>query len=229
MAISIDDFTLDKQYVDGDILEEDDLDAAFNDADVGSVQYYLNNKVIPNLIQFALDVMPTSWEFNDDGLKSVTNTIYNKQTEEFTYASGDIDIATSADLDYDEVDATYAAVTFSPEYIGKYKVTCQFNNKLIGVVAGAGDIEAELRFRISDGTTASAAAKVHWMETSTGAGDPRTNETPITLTLLLDVLSTASDVTVYLFKKNDTMTEITDNEVSASAGDGQLYFLVEKV
>jgi len=230
MAITIDTFALDKQYVDGDLLDEDDLDAAFIDADAGSLQYYVNNYIRLNLIQLATDLMPASWTFNDDGVASMTNTLYNKQTEVNTYDGGDIDIdAASTDLDFVVVDSTNAIVTFTPENIGKYKVTCQFNHKMIGVVAAAGDMELEVRFRISDGTTASATAKVHWMETSTGAADSRTNEVPITLTLMLDVLSTAADVTVYLYKCNDTLTEITDNEVAASAGDGQVYFLVEKI
>jgi len=230
MTISIDEFVLDKEYVDGDLLGEGDLDSALVDATDGSVEQYINNKIRLNLTQLAKDIMPSAYTFNDDGEKSLTNTIFDKQTEELTYEGGDIDIdPNTTDLDFALVNATDASVTFSPEHIGKYKITCQFNHLLKGHVDAGGEIVAEVNFRISDGTTASPAAKVLWNEKSVNASDIRTKVTPITLTLLVDVDSIDTDVTVYLFKRNYVLTELTDNDVCASATNGQLYFLVEKV
>jgi len=227
MAITISDLALDKDYVDGDILTEDDLDAALIDADAGSVQGYVNTYVKDNLLQLAKDVMPAEWVFNDDAAQSVTNTVFDKQSSTMTYDSGDIDIEITTDAAFEAVNATNAKVTFTPEYKGKYKITWHFCHLIMGKVAT--DVIARVKFKVSDGTTDSPIAVVYYDEQSTGAGDERTKIYPFTLSVVIDVLDTATDVDVYLYKYNVTMTNVTYNKVCASEANGQLYAQVEKI
>jgi len=229
MTIEIADFVLDKDYLDGDILTEDQLDAALIDADSGSVQQYIKTYVTSNMVQMAKDIFPDEWIFNEDAAKSVTNTMFDKQSSTATYAAGNIDIETSTDTDFEAVNATNAKITFSPEYKGKYKITFHFCHKVIGSDAAAGDVVAKVKFKIGDGTTSSPIAVVHYGEQTTAAIDVRTQITPMTLSVVIDVTDTSADVDVYLYKYNVTLTKVTTNEIAASAADGQLYAQVEKI
>ncbi len=129
MTISIIDFDLDKEYADDTILTEDQLDAGLIDTGDESVESYINTYIKNNLLQLTKDCFPDNvYEFDDDGLGNMTNTLFDKQIEEETYDSGDFSIDTSIDVDWEDVDAINCYISFTPEARGKYKATCQFTH-----------------------------------------------------------------------------------------------------
>lgn len=224
MTIAIADFTMDKDYADDTILTEDQIDAALVDADIGSVTGYMNQMVKDNLLQLAQDIMPTAYAFTNDGVPSLTNTVFDKQVDEDYYNSGDIALGTIVDADWADVDATNAALTFTPEHAGKYKITFTFTHRAIGTATTLSDWL--VRFRLTDGTTASRICSVE-CHMGAPAGGANTINTPVCITYVLDLLAVAT--TVKLQKRIDIATDLATHVMAASAAYGELYMLAEKI
>ena len=156
-----------------------------------SIQTHINDKIGDNLEQLALDAFPSGYAFDDDGAKNYTGfDLFDKQTVSDTYTGGDITIAATGA--WTDVDATNAAIVFTPVLLaGDFDIIFQFE---VESVTSNATNETDLRFRLTDSTTASdALAKIHLVTGVTAT----TNTSHITLHHPYDALA-ASAQTVKL-------------------------------
>lgn len=124
-----------------------------------SMEGYINTSLVANLEQLLLDAFPSGYAVDGDGAKNfATYNLYDKQTVNDSYTGGDITIGAVGA--WTDVDATNAAITITPDHLtGDFKVTFQFN---VESVTSNATNETDVRFRLTDGTTASTfMAKMH--------------------------------------------------------------------
>src|SRR3990167_3063469 len=145
MAISITDLAYTKNWSASKQPFLTDLETGLD-----AMQTHINNKVADNLVQLAKDSYPSAYAFDDDGLAQYTNNLYDKLTATDTYTGGNIALATTAA--WTDVDTTNAAITFTPELAGDFRVSFQFS---VDTVSSNATNETDIRFRLTNGTTAS--------------------------------------------------------------------------
>jgi hypothetical protein len=134
---------------------------------------------------------------------------------QYVTASITLGTGTTTDGAYVDVDATNAAIAFTPAAAGKYRVTFTFSHYLVGT-------GIDMFFRMTDGTTPSTA-----FERSVAAGD---SEVVITLSYIYTWTAVAK--TVKLQKRIVAAGATTSNIIpcSATAGVGiGLYVAVERI
>lgn len=209
-----------KSYADLKRLSEAQLDD-FNN----SHQTYINTYLRSNLLQFALDAYGSSYNFNQNGLQSVTNTLFDKQTGTKLYSGGDMSIGTVVDVAWGVVDAINAAISFTPEKAGKYAAqfvfthTVQLNNTSEGT--------CEVTFRITDGTSVSPVVR-----SGIYAGTVAANAMRLAQVITIPYEFNWADTTprtITLQKFVRTATNVASNQVNASGTTGEFYARIEKI
>lgn len=75
-----------------------------------------------NLDQLKADLFPSSYVYNDDGNGTLTNPLYNKQSQEVFYDTGDVALGTTTNADFVTIDATNYSIEINAELEGKYLV-----------------------------------------------------------------------------------------------------------
>ena len=225
MVIAISDLVVDKSYADGEKLSEAILDAALKVGDPDSIEDYLNKYVKDNLLQLAKDVMPGAYTFDNDGAGNNVNSIFNKQSVTDFYNGGNIDIGVAVDGAWIAVDAVNAAITITPEYVGKYRAVFYFTHRATSTATTLMDVD--VGFRLTDGTDASYAVNSGGRVAATGAGSGVVIN-PVYLTCQFD-WGTTTAKTVTLQKYVRTATDVNANVVAAAAASGEIYMLIEKI
>lgn len=149
-----------------------------------SVQTYINDSIKDNLIQLALDSYPAAYAFDSDGLAQYTNNLYDKLTATDSYTGGDLTISTTGA--WTDLDAINAAITLTPELAGDFKVTFQF---ILESVTSNATNETDIRFRLTDSTTASTfTPRVKLITAASGT----TTAVPVSLSYVYDAWSAAA-------------------------------------
>jgi hypothetical protein len=151
-----------------------------------SIQDYINTTVVDAVNDILIDAWPSGYAVTTaGGGRFTTSDLYDKLTAVDNYTGGDITIATTAA--WTDVDTTNAAITFTPDYLaGDFRVTVQFN---VEIVTSNATNEAELRFRLTDGSSESTAiANVH----SVSGVTTTTIAVPVTLVHEFDSLAASS-------------------------------------
>ncbi len=221
MSIAISDLNITENYADDKILNE----AQLNETE-DSVEVYVNSKIKDNLVQLACDVMGiNNYTFNDDGLPSLTNTVFNKQTQEDDLVSGDISIGIAPDVGWSNVNAIDASVTITPELPGKYKATFMFTHTMTTQATTEGGVEVS--FRLTDGTTASNSINSGGYLPATAANSG-VLRIPVCLSCYFD-WTTTTPKTVILQKYVRSAAALTSNVVCSTSATGELAMIVEKV
>jgi hypothetical protein len=221
MTVALADLAYTETYNDGEILDEGDLDSAFE-----SLQTYINTSIKDNLVQFAKDSFgEAAYTFNDDGLASRTNTLFDKQYSEVKYVAGDLDIGTTVDGAYGAVDAVNAAMAFTPEVAGKYRVTFTFTHTFTLTATTEGTCET--LFKLTDGTADSGTARSGGYFPAVAANSVRV-AAPITITKIFNWTDTVAK-SVSLQKRVIAATNVSSNYMSATAATGELTMSVEKI
>lgn len=210
-----DTLTVTTDYADGEDLTQALLDTAFT-----SIETWGNN-VKDNLNQLKADIMPSGYTFDDDGSGNLTNTIFNKQTSVTDYATAAISLGTSTDAAWTDVDATNAALTFTPEAAGKYLVTFQFS--LTMVPTGASAISVVQQLALYDGTTRSQGLRVAFTPVTADA----TMTIPVTIQAIYTF--TAAAQTIKLQKYVTTASNIATNGIVCSSTNYGLSMFVQKI
>lgn len=115
-----------------------------------SIQTYINDKLTANINQAILDIFPTAYAFDDDGVKQFTTyNLYDKQSGVNSYTGGDITIASTGA--WTDVDTSNAQITFTPDLLtGDFSCIAQFS---LNVVTTNATNQAVVRFRLTDGST----------------------------------------------------------------------------
>ena len=130
-----------------------------------------------------------------------------------TYTGGDIEIGTTDDADFVDVDATNAKIDFTVTVPGKYLVRFGLTTRADGLESGA--LVTETRFRITDGTVTSAP-----IETAIGIPPvdlfSPTYSSPINFISFFN-FTTAGVKTVKLQKKNTLSEGVGARYAKASA------------
>jgi len=140
-----------------------------------SIQTYVNSTSTDAINDILIDSWPSGYATTADGTgRFVNSDLYDKLSAVDTYTGGNVTIAAVGA--WTNVDATNAAITFTPDYLaGDFLVTFQFN---ISVVTTNAVNEAQIRFRLTDSTSNSdAIANVHFV---TGV-NATTTVVPVTL------------------------------------------------
>lgn len=213
---------LDKQYDDLKILDEAQLDAAYND-----LNNFVNTQIRQNLLQLAKECHGngSDVQFDNDGVANFTATIYNKQTGIRTYNAGDVNIGTSADGAYADADAANLSISFTPERPGKYAVHFVFTHLVILNATAEG--QCEVSFRITDGVTSSPAQRSGGYHGAPAANNTRIVR-PVCIVFEFDWNDTTTR-TIKLQKFVRAATQVNANQVAASAANGEFYARVEKI
>ena len=194
-------WTLDKDYADGETLDEADLDAAFDSGTNWS------SDVKDNFTQILLDAFPSGYELDNDGAANLTNSLYNKQSASVYYEDNVINLAKvvasatkmTASLD----------MTLTPEATGKYFISYEFCLELY--TRSNGDIDSY--FTIVDETNAATLAGRrcgilgNFTGGAGGVGDSRENFTPVSISRIINITDTsAATYTLYHEVINSTAT-----------------------
>lgn len=213
---------LDKQYDDLKILDEVQLDAAYND-----LNNFANTQLRQNLLQLAKEVHGNGADaqFDNDGNANFTATVYNKQTLTKTYNGGDVSIGTSADGAYADADAANLSITFTPERAGKYLAHFIFTHLVILNTTAEGQCESS--FRLTDGVTSSPGFRSGGYNGAPAANNTRFLNV-ISIPFLFDWADTTQRV-IKVQKFNRVCTQVNTNQIAASAANGEFYAIVEKV
>ncbi len=123
-------------------------------ASLDSIQTYINdtNKVCIN--GMLADAWPSGYAPSTLGTgRFSASNLYDKLTSQSKYTGGDITIATTGA--WTDVDASNAKITITPDYLaGDFKACFQFS---VQVVTSNATNEADINFRLTDGTTNSDA------------------------------------------------------------------------
>lgn len=225
-APTISPLAIDKEYAEGETLTEVQLDAALIDSGTTAVQGYLNEKISPNIVQLAKDCQGDDYDFTDTGDANFTWSLYEKQWEEHLYNGGDISIGVVTDASFASVDAINAALTFTPERVGRYRVTFKFTHFFELNATSEGS--CQVLFRIYDGAGDSAIEKSGGYFPATAANAVQFSN-PVLLTYIFEVTTAEVPVTFLLQKRVMAATNVSVNQVSATATTGEFYASVEKV
>src|SRR3990167_1028046 len=166
-----------------------------------SVQTYINDSVKDNLLQLALDSYPAAYAFDSDGLAQYTNNLYDKLTATDSYTGGDLTISTTGA--WTDLDAINAAITLTPELAGDFKVTFQF---ILESVTSNATNETDIRFRLTDSTTASTFTPRAKLIT---AASGTTTAVPVSLSYVYDAwIAAAKTVKLQYYITTATATVI---------------------
>jgi len=206
-------------WADDEILTEDKLDNIFGVDGTTGLQDFCDD-VNDNIDQLGLDTFGSGYVFDNDGAANYTGfSLYDKQTIVDSYTGGDVTI--SATGAWTDVDATNAAVVFTPVLLsGDFRVTFSFS---VESVTSNATNETDVRFRLTDSTTQST--QLPRIKLITGV-TTTTNTSPITLTYTYDGLSVASKtVKLQYFITTSTASVI---KVHANSND-PILMEVEKV
>lgn len=172
-----------------------DLETALDE-----IQTDINDDCHDNIVQLALDAYGSSYALDSDGLAQYTNNLYDKITATDTYTVGNITISTTAA--WTDVDTTNAAIAFTPEIAGDFRVTFQFT---VDIVSSNATNEADVRFRLTDGTTNSDFTPRIRLVSINNA---QRVDTPVSLSYVFDSLAAAAQ-TVKLQYYITTSTNMT--------------------
>ena len=218
---TITDLSITKNYADDTRWTEAQLDAFKS-----SIETFVNTSIARNLEQVAKDAFGNAnYTLDSDGSPNLTNTLFNKQSATDSYNGGDISLGTSADVSYAAVDAVNAAVTITPEIIGKYRAVFTFSH--IAEFTATTEGQCETSFLITDGTTNSSSIMSGGYMPATAANSGRFVN-PISITHEFN-FTTTSAKTITLQKFNRTMTAVNANSVGATSTTGEIYMVIEKV
>jgi len=150
-----------------------------------SFETYINSIVVDGMLDIVTDCFPSGYAFTAGGTANFSNSdLYDKLTSQSKYTGGDITISTTGA--WTDVDTSNAKITITPDYLaGDFKATFQFN---VSVVSSNATNEADIRFRLTDGTTNSdAIQKVRIVSGVTAT----TFEVPVSLMYEFDSLAVA--------------------------------------
>ena len=137
-----------------------------------------------DLEQLALDCFPSSYTFDRDGVKNLTMSLYDVTTAVDSYTGGDFTITTAGA--WTDLDLTNASIAVTPEIAGDFRVTFQF---AVECVSSNATNEADVRFRLTDGTTASTFTPR--VKLVTGASGT-TTVVPVSLSYVYDAWTAAA-------------------------------------
>lgn len=169
------------------------------DESLTSIQTYVNARK-DDLEQLRKDAYGSSYTFDQDAAAQYTHNLYDKKTVVDSYTGGDFTISTTGA--WTDLDATNAAIVFTPELAGDFRVSFSFS---VSAVSTNATNEIAVRFRLTDGSTASTQLpRVHLVTGATGT----TNVTPILLSYTYDSVA-ASSTTVKLQYFITTQTAMT--------------------
>lgn len=216
-------------WAEGQRLTEAKLDNIFGITGTTGIQDWADDTV-DNLNQLRLDGFGSSYTLDNDATANFTNsiTLYNKQVVTDTYSTN-INLGTSTDADYVDVDAVNAAIVFTPNLLaGDYKVTFQFTDHSIGTAAV--DTNCETAYRLTDGTTNSNPIRVQHRMDGTGlaAGDQSEFQIPVMLCHVFTNLAAGTEVTVRLQKRVLTATAVDTHDTDGAATN-VMYMVAEKI
>jgi len=180
-----------------------------------SIEEFLNGTttqgVALNVNQLAGDCFPSAYPYDNDGVKNYTGfSLFDKQTIVDTYTGGDITIAATGA--WTDVDATNAAIAFTPVLLAAdFRIHFQFN---VESVTSNSANETDVRFRLTDSSTNSdALARIKLITGVTTT----TNTVPINLSYTFDALaSSAQTVKLQYFITTSTASVI---KVLANSND----------
>lgn len=190
----------------------DDFDLAYQ-----SIEDYINDRK-NDVNQLMLDSYGLTYVFDQDGNAQYTNNLYDKLNAVDSYTGGDFTISTAGV--WTDVDATNVSVGITPELAGDFRVVFSFS---ISSVSSNATNETDIRFRLTDSTTASTM--LPRMKLVTGVTGT-TNEVPIVISYTYDAWSAAlKTVKLQYFITTTTNTTI---KVLANSND-PMVFEVEKV
>lgn len=220
-------FALSKQYDDLQVLTEAELDAAFIDAGVTSCQGFINTKLVNNIIQLATDSIGSGIVFTDNGTAQFTNSLFQKQNSTNLYNGGDISIGTSADVAFVNVDAVNAAISFTPERIGQYRLVANFSHTFKLTIATEG--ECETIFQLTDGTLRTPIVKSGgYYPVTTSVGTQISISTPLSITGIFN-WTDINPKTITLQKWVKTASNISSQIIGGSSSNGEIYLMIEKI
>src|SRR3990167_9102003 len=213
-------------WADGQRLTETKLDNILGTSGTAGLQTFCND-VNDNLDQIRLDAFGTSYTYDNDAAVNFTAaTLYNKQVVTDTYSSN-ISLGVATDPDFVDVDATNAAITFTPDTLtGDFKATFQFTDHSVSTANT--DIDCETVYRLTDGTTNSNTVKVQHRIDGTGlaAGDVSELCIPLTLIHVFTGL-TATSRTIRLQKRVLTASNVATHDTDGAATN-VMYMVTEK-
>lgn len=197
-------YTMTKSYGDDKYWTEDIMDAIKLE-----LETHLNDVVKNNLDQLALDLFPAGYVFGDDGVATLTNQLYNKQSAESSYLA-DVSLGTSTDADYTDADGTNLILTFTPELAGDYLVTMTF--PLQAIPTGGAQLTYDALFRISDGEASpqvTTPTRVYLL--------PKANDAAFVIPVTVQGIFTFTAVsqTLLLQKKNVAVTNLATHKMSS--------------
>lgn len=209
-----------------DITRDYSDDTKFNSAKLSAIIDELETAFLyvkNNLDQLKVDILPSSYTFDDDGSANLTNKIYNKQIASDTYTS-DISLGTSTDASFGDVDATNAALVFTPEIAGYYEVTFNFCVEMIPT--SGNQIDIAQYFRLTD-----SASSPNLSSPLVLSFDPKANDAnaiiPVSISHIFNF--TAAEQTIKLQNRVVTATNIDTNSLKGSSGLYELYMFARKI
>lgn len=172
-----------------------------------SFETYINSSLVDAILDIVADAWPSGYAFTDNGpvlgvARFTASNLYNKLTAKDTYTGGNIAISSTGA--WTDVDTSNAAIAITPDYLaGDFKATFQFN---VSIVTTNATNEADIRFRLSDGsTTSDAIAKVRAVTGVTAT----TSETPVSISHEFeDWAASAQSVKLQYFIVTSTATTI---------------------
>lgn len=158
-------------------------------------------------------------EFGVDTMRSGTNDFAFS-----VYNGGDIDIGTSNDGAYVDVDATNAQITFSVTSPGRFILSFNFSSKFSST--SGSNVGSAVSFRLTDGTVNSAPTSVG-ADLAAGAAFTSTLTSAIALNTIFD-FPTAGSKTVKLQKFNKTSSNL-DSRLVLANGDTSIKMFAVRV
>ncbi len=215
-AIADSNYASTKTYNDGEILDEVDLDTTYS-----YIQTYMNARK-NDLIRLTNDAQGSDYTLDGTATRLYTNDLFQKQkTQGFADIGSNISIGTATDAAYANVSAGVAAVSFTPERAGTYRISFDFTH-IFSLDTGL-NAQVSTAFRFSDGGVLISPVVV------SGAlvQDFSQFWHPVHLELIAEM--TASPYTFLLQKRNLTSNLLTANSVGASSTGGQINYSVEKI
>jgi|SRR5882724_2022512 len=139
-----------------------------------------------------------------------------------SYSTADIDIGTTNDGAFADVDATNATLTFTVNNTGRFLVNFQFSLNIVGGVGLA--VTSSTIFRLTDGTNPSSAIQAGTAQPASVAFSESIT-IPFNLQAVFNFTSTGSK-TIKLQKQNLTSTNIGTRTVEADSNSPLSMFAV---
>lgn len=224
-AIVINPLVTNIEYSDGQVLTTAQLDAAIDDGTITSVGGYVNTMVVENMIQGFTDCFGAAYVFTNNGVPARVNTLFEKQNQQVLWTGGDINIATVTDSGWVSVDAVNAAITFTPEVAGHYKINAVFTH--IGTGISGDQFQLETLFRFTDGSNASPVARSGGLFAAPSAANGKFCH-PVHLTAVFN-WTTTLPVTILLQKQVVAATNGQAQVVAGTVSTGQILLNIEKI